>query len=113
MDDHCDARLFRWPMRAAMRMPRAPVLLLIASCSTPSSSLDGGDLMGVFDRDASADAPTDARASRPKDAAVLDGSDVRDARAEDSAAPSDGGARRARGALGERCITPEGVPNRD
>lgn len=35
-----------------------------ASCSTPSSTLDGGDLMGVYEKDAGADAPADARAAK-------------------------------------------------
>lgn len=37
----------------------------VSSCSTPSSSVDGGDLLGVFDRDAgSTDAAADARSSK-------------------------------------------------
>ena len=38
----------------------------VASCSTPSSSVDGGDLLGVFDKDAgaSSDAASDARAAK-------------------------------------------------
>ena len=47
----------------------APLSFAVAgvSCSTPSSTIDGGDLMGVFDKDAStsADAAADSRA--PKD----------------------------------------------
>ena len=44
----------------------APLTLAVtaASCSTPSSSVDGGDLMGVYEKDAGADAAADARAAK-------------------------------------------------
>src|SRR5262249_31631366 len=38
---------------------------LFAACSTPSSTLDGGDLMGVYSaKDAASDAALDARSSK-------------------------------------------------
>src|SRR5690349_21727927 len=45
-----------------------PCALAIAgvSCSTPSSTIDGGDLLGVYDKDAgtASDAAADARAAK-------------------------------------------------
>lgn len=35
-----------------------------AACSTPSSQIDGGDLLGVFAKDAGQDAPADARSGK-------------------------------------------------
>ena len=47
----------------ALSVPLA--LVAVTSCSTPSSTVDGGDLLGVFDRDAgSTDAAADARPSK-------------------------------------------------
>jgi len=51
-------RLFACVLAAAL--PLAFVATLGAGCTTPSSSVDGGDLLGVFDRDAAA---ADAAAS--------------------------------------------------
>jgi hypothetical protein len=36
------------------------------TCSTPSSNVDGGDLLGVFDHDAGADGSVDSGAKRGK-----------------------------------------------
>jgi hypothetical protein len=55
-----------------------------SACSTPSSSVDGGDLLGVFERDAGGDAIDGG----------LDGGGKRDAGADASDAPSDAAAIR-------------------
>lgn len=44
------------------------VVPAVSSCSTPSSTVDGGDLLGVFDQDAGADAADAAADARAKDA---------------------------------------------
>lgn len=45
----------------------ATIALASASCSTPSSTVDGGDLLGLYDRDAGSDAPAAADARAGKD----------------------------------------------
>jgi len=83
---------------------------VVGSCTTPSSDVDGGDLLGVFDRDASADA-RDARTRRPADAAT-DARGSGDGSASDAAGVDDAGVR-VRVAPGSTCIAPEGLPNRE
>jgi dienelactone hydrolase len=45
----------------------APVPIAAAACGTPSSTVDGGDLLGVYDGDAGKDADAAADARAPKD----------------------------------------------
>jgi poly(3-hydroxybutyrate) depolymerase len=69
--------------------------------------MDGGDLLGVFDRDASAgDAHGDARSRRAADASADAAADA----GGEAAAPE---APRARPAPGTSCVASEGLPNRD
>ncbi len=83
--------------------------LLAAACSTPSSEIDGGDLLGVFDRDAGA---ADAR---PSDAGRADGGRPREAgAAAPSAAPAaDAGAVTPRPPGEGACLEAQGTPLRD
>lgn len=45
----------------------ASLACVFASCSTPSSSVDGGDLLGLYDKDGGADAGSDGAARPAKD----------------------------------------------
>jgi pimeloyl-ACP methyl ester carboxylesterase len=84
----------------------------LGACTTPSSSVDGGDLLGVFEqRDAAADAKADARGG---------GRSRRDAgsmRADASAAQVGSGAPgpgdKARSPTTGTCVAEEGLPSRD
>src|SRR5262249_8667765 len=67
------------PKRGARAVMFALASLALAACSTPSSDIDAGDLMGVFDRDGgprdggivAITAPSASSSSRrPKDAGV-------------------------------------------
>jgi poly(3-hydroxybutyrate) depolymerase len=75
-------------------------------CSTPSSELDGGDLLGVFSRDAATDASLDA--------ARRDGG-RRDAAADGAAAPPPPPSPDAsvRAPVEGACVAEEGQPNRE
>ena len=91
----------------------------MTACSTPSSSVDGGDLLGVFERDAGADAAASAARSASNGGA---GSEVlaSPARARPSA-DLDGGAGAARTPEGRapraptegNCLAEQGRPGRE
>lgn len=86
------------------RLPRALCALLLAACSTPSSEIDGGDLMGVFEhKDASADAPSEA--GTPRDAGR--GKDASAPAPVASAAPSAAPRAPTEGS----CVAAEGLPD--
>lgn len=76
---------------------------VVAACSPPSSEIDGGDLLGVFTPDASADGGLDASARR--DAGKKDGG--LDAAAQASLDAS------VRAPIEGVCVTEEGAPNRE
>jgi len=65
------------------------------ACSTPSSQVDGGDLLGVFAKDAGSDAPADART--PKDGGK-----------RDAAAPAPASPTRARKPVTGTCVAARG-----
>ena len=73
-----------------------------SGCSTPSSDVDGGDLLGVFARDASVDDGPDAPAA--KDAGKRDGG-------VDAAAPAPPPDASVRAPIEGVCVTEEGAPN--
>ena len=95
---------------------------LVAACSTPSTEIDGGDLLGVFDRDAAA-APDGSSRGKPATSAAdrrLKAADAGQARASTSGLaivslppePSPG-APRPRAPNDTTCVAPEGHPARD
>lgn len=77
------------------------------ACSTPSSEIDGGDLLGAFARDASADAGPDAarRGGGRKDASAVG--------ATAPSAPSATAAASERAPTEGACVAEQGQPNRD
>jgi len=87
------------------RSPRARcalIALALAACSTPSSELDGGDLMGVFDhKDASVDAASEAGAK--------DAGRIKDASAPPPSAPAPSATPRA--PTEGSCVAAEGLPD--
>ncbi len=97
----------RWATAIALGLSAAALCFGFASCSTsPSASVDAGDLLGVFEpRDASADARLDA--SKPAKKAL------RDAGAPGpDAAPAEPKTQ-AREPSASSCVEPAGMPNRD
>ncbi len=86
----------------------APAVLGSQACSAPSTEVDGGDLMGVFDhRDASADgkAPDGGKRRGKKDAGASPA-----ASAEDPSGLADASLRPAVEGV---CVAEQGTPNRD
>lgn len=76
---------------------------IAAACSTPSTTIDGGDLLGVFERDAGADATaavSSARRSGPRDAGP------------EAAAPPPGSSNPRQPAEGS-CVAEQGRPGRE
>jgi poly(3-hydroxybutyrate) depolymerase len=81
----------------------APTALAVAgaACSTPSSTVDGGDLMGVYERDAGAgDAATDARATK-------------DAGKRDKPQAVGAGPTKERKPVAGTCVATQGEPDRE
>jgi poly(3-hydroxybutyrate) depolymerase len=77
------------------------------TCSAPSATLDGGDLMGVFAHDAGSDATsTDGGARRAKRGRGKDGGGPAPTPAETASAS-------ARAPVEGVCVTPDGSPDRD
>ena len=79
--------------------------VVVAACSTPSSELDGGDLLGVFAQDASADGGLDA--ATLQDAGKKDGSTAA------LAPPPPPRAASVRAPIEGVCVAEEGAPNRE
>ncbi len=109
-----------------MRRPASPRLALgllftALSCSTPSSSVDGGDLLGVFEPrdagsgpDASLDAGSKARSRRDAGAARADATGPLGSAsplAPTAGASATGPAARA--PIEGSCVAEEGIPNRE
>lgn len=78
----------------------------MAACSTPSSEIDGGDLLGVFERDGGIEAGADAAADAGP--AQQDGGKPADAGAPPSPTPA-----AVRVPSEGSCVAPEGQPTRD
>lgn len=74
----------------------------VAACSTPSESVDGGDLLGVFERDGSADASADGKARSPAASAP-----------SASATSAKGPSPTARAPSDPSCVTVDGTPGPD
>lgn len=90
-----------------MSLGLAAAPAMIAACSTPSATIDGGDLMGVFSHDGGADAGDASldggRRRRPKDA----GADARTPPAPPAPAAS------VRAPIEGVCVAPAGSPDRE
>jgi poly(3-hydroxybutyrate) depolymerase len=91
---------------AALIGVAGPAAAVGSGCSTPSSDVDGGDLLGVFARDASAEGGPDA--APRQDAGKNDGG-------SDAAAPPPPPAPDAsvRAPIEGVCVTEEGTPNKE
>lgn len=77
----------------------------VGGCSTPSSEIDGGDLMGAFERDAAADAAAEGGARRDGGAradAAADAASLRPAASAAVRPPPEGS-----------CVAIEGQPDRE
>jgi len=77
-------------------------LAAVEACNTPSSSVDGGDLLGVFERDAAADALADGADAQP--------SRTQKADAAPSPAPIDASVRAP---TEGNCVAERGQPNHE
>jgi dienelactone hydrolase len=85
----------------------APAALAPAcTCATPSSELDGGDLLGVFTHDGGSDGGVDAGHRRGKH---LRDAGLADARAAEPPSP----AASVRAPVAGNCVASEGQPDRD
>lgn len=94
----------------ALASALSALLLGVQACSTPSSSVDGGDLLGVFEpRDASV-----GSASASADAGTKAGrSPKRDAGAPRLSPSAQASAPTARAPIEGACVAEEGLPNRE
>jgi dienelactone hydrolase len=96
----------RSTLLAAILLGAAPAAAIGSACSTPSSEIDGGDLMGVFSHDAGSDAAVDAGRSRKH----KDGGADASAPAPAASAAADASVRAPVPGV---CVAEEGTPDKD
>lgn len=93
-------RVRRWRLGAAAALGCFAARALVA-CSLPSASVDGGDLLGVFDASADHAASGDAGAKKQRDAGAA------------AAKPADDAGASVRAPVEGSCVAPGAAPNND